>query len=701
MSVTFREARGLVARGDLDGSSTFDVLAAVARGGAAGDRDQARELLIRLLARRDQIAPGAHGLLQALVREHGLYPYLRDVVELPVADRLAYEAHRPENMTDDRIVFHTEQALVYERLLAGENVVLSAPTSFGKSLVVDAILAGQDFRNAAVVVPTIALMDECRRRLSRLDHKYKIVTHGSQVFGARSLFVMTQERLLELRQLPPLDFFVIDEFYKLDPAHSDERSNRLNIVFHRLLNTGAQYYLLGPNITAISTEADRRLRATFITTGFTTVATDIERVNATKEELPAALAAACRDAGPGTLVYCRSPARTRQVAQWLLDAGVGGGTDLDEAADWVGEAYHPDWIVARALRAGVGIHHGRIPRALGHHLVRLFNEGRLPYLLVTSTLIEGVNTTARTVVVLDNKIANRKYDYFTFSNIRGRSGRMLRHYVGRVIVFNPEPAPADLNVDIPALSQQHGVTDEILIQLPEAELTRESHERLEPYRHERLVSLATLRANIGVSPTRQLQVAEAIHAERHRWRGALEWNAAYPTTAQVRNLSELLFTLTGASNGVLTARQLGARINMLRYRRGDLNALAADDIQRGTSVDEAVESALDFARNWAQFKIPTALTAVAAVARDVLGPEVPSDPGVFAGELENLFLPPFLTVLEEYGLPTHTSLKLERQLHAGAAGSLDDVLARLRDARPTAALSPFEQEMLRDTQQSL
>jgi rhodanese-related sulfurtransferase len=701
LSVTLRGARVLIDRGELDGDNAFDVLAAVARGGAVGNRDQARELLIRLLARRDEIAPGADGLLQALVREHGLYPYLRDVVALPVADRLAYEAHRPDNMPDDQVVFHSEQALVYERLLAGENVVLSAPTSFGKSLVVDAILARQDFRNAAVVVPTIALMDECRRRLSRLDDKYKIVTHGSQILGERNLIVMTQERLLELGELPPLDFFVIDEFYKLDPAHSDERSNRLNILFRRLLDTGAQYYLLGPNITAISPDADSRLRATFISTAFTTVATDIERVNATKDELPAALAQACREAGPGTLVYCKSPARTREVAQWLLDAGVGGGIGLDDAADWVGEAYHPGWIVARALRTGIGIHHGRIPRALGHHLVRLFNEGRLPYLLVTSTLIEGVNTTARTVIVLDNKIANRKYDYFTFSNIRGRSGRMFRHYIGRVVVFNPEPTPADLNVDIPALSQKPGIADEILIQLPEAELTAASRDRLDPYRHQQLVRLATLRDNVGVSPARQVEVAEAINAQRRRWRGALEWNTAFPTVAQVRDLGELLFTITGPGNGVRTARQLGARINMLRYRRGDLNALAADDIQRGTPIDDAVESALDFARNWAQFKIPTALTAVAAVARDVLGRDVPSDPGVFAGELENLFLPPFLTVLEEYGLPTHTSLKLERQLQSGAAENLDDVLARLRGARPTMALGPFEQEMLRDTQQSL
>ena len=38
-------------------------------------------------------------------------------------------------------------------------MVLSAPTSFGKSLLIDALLAERDFRHAAVVVPTVALMD--------------------------------------------------------------------------------------------------------------------------------------------------------------------------------------------------------------------------------------------------------------------------------------------------------------------------------------------------------------------------------------------------------------------------------------------------------------------------------------------------------------------------------------------------------------
>ncbi|WP_296602235.1 DEAD/DEAH box helicase [Nocardioides sp.] len=705
MGVTLAEARRVILSGDLGHTNAFDVLAALGRQTAFDDSNLARDLLIRVLDQRESVPPSLQGLLQGLVRQHGLFPYLRDVLELPTADRLAYEAHRPDGALGRNIVFHSEQAMVYERLLAGENVVLSAPTSFGKSLVVDAFLDAADITNAAVIVPTIALMDEVRRRLSRLKTDYKIITHGSQSFGDRNLIVMTQERLLELRDMPRLDFFVIDEFYKLDPAHSDERSSQLNIALDLLLRSDAQFYLLGPNITALEAVSGQKLRATFVSTGFTTVATDVERINVKAAQLPDALAQVCRDIGPGTLIYCRSPKRLRDVAEWLLDRDISGGEDLDDAADWVGDTYHPDWIVAKALRAGIGIHHGRLPRALGHHIVRLFNEGRLPFLLVTSTLIEGVNTSARNVVVLDHTIAMRKYDYFTFSNIRGRSGRMFRHFVGRVVVFNPEPRPADLNVDIPVLSQSSQVTDEVLLQLPVEELTPASRERIAPYLDQTLVSVETLKAQRGVAPSRQLEAAQAIAAEPERWYSAMNWSSAYPTTPQMRELGELLIRLTGTSGTVRSAAQLGARVNMLRFQDGDVAALARQDIERrGTNVNEAIEDALDFARNWAQFKIPTALTAASALATDVLADSgrIPTNPGVFAGELENLFQPPFTAVLEEYGLPSATTLKLRRTLGLDTAQNLDDVLDRLRNLGDAPRrLTPFELEMLKDTQDTL
>ena len=155
--------------------------------------------------------------------------------------------------------------------------------------------------------------------------------------------------------------------------------------------------------------------------------------------------------------------------------------------------------------------------------MRLFDESRIDFLLVTSTLIEGVNTAAKNVIILDNTITRKKYDYFTFSNIKGRSGRMMKHYVGRVIVFNPEPKTVALNVDVPMLSQSPAATPEMLIQLPEEELTAESRARLQPYLDQDLVSRATLRANKGVSLDRQMRAAEMLNENRYQWYRALNW----------------------------------------------------------------------------------------------------------------------------------------------------------------------------------
>lgn len=308
MAVTSEQARSILNADQITTSQAFEALAAIGRHGSLVDRNEARELVIRALDRRSQFSGATHELLQALVREYGLFPYLRDVIELPLADQIAYEVHRPAAWSfREDLVFHSEQAMVYERLLNGENVVLSAPTSFGKSLVIDAILAARDFTDAAIIVPTLALMDETRRRLAHLGDRYKVITHGTQRRGARNLWVMTQERMLEMGVPEGLQFFVIDEFYKLDPSHSDERSSQLNILIWRLLETQAQFYMLGPNITALTDATADRLRATFISTGFSTVATDIERVRSTKDQLPDDLADVCRRVGPGTLIFCRSP----------------------------------------------------------------------------------------------------------------------------------------------------------------------------------------------------------------------------------------------------------------------------------------------------------------------------------------------------------------------------------------------------------
>ena len=166
---------------DISNESAFEVLKALC---ALANKYQdnyepiVQELVLRALDQQNSFDPYGE-ILAGLVRKLGLYPYL-SIEHLSMQDAVAREFHRPANIalhdqlrqepntiqeTEEGLVFHRVQAEIFRKILDGENVVLSAPTSFGKSSIVDALIESRRFGNIVIVVPTIALIDETRRRL--------------------------------------------------------------------------------------------------------------------------------------------------------------------------------------------------------------------------------------------------------------------------------------------------------------------------------------------------------------------------------------------------------------------------------------------------------------------------------------------------------------------------------------------------------
>ena len=390
----------------------FELLQAVAREVTADPESRiAQELVLRTLEHRDDFTE-TQPILSSLVRQTGLFPYLDDTA-LSIRDLLALEFHRPEALED--IIFHQEQAPIYHRLLAGKNVVLSAPTSFGKSKIIDALIATRRFTNVVVIVPTLALLDETRRRLQgQFSAQYHIVAHPSQQpTEGWNIFIFTPERVVSYKEnFPKIDFFVLDEFYKIGgQSEEDRRVVALNEAFYILYKKHkAQFYMLGPNIREISEGANQRFNFEFISTDFQTVVADIINLHApTEEDRFRELVRICRAVREPTLIYCKSLPQVNSVVEKLLASDVQGiAVDTEPAADWLSHEFHSDWILPRALRAGIAIHYGPLPRSIAHEMVRFFNGGRIQFLVCTSTLIEGVNTKAKNVVIFDNMIAREK-----------------------------------------------------------------------------------------------------------------------------------------------------------------------------------------------------------------------------------------------------------------------------------------------------
>lgn len=637
-------------------------------------------------------------IINDLAREVGLFPYL-DPKELSLEDLLAYEFHRPEGNGIDNFVFHKAQSEIYYNILKGQNVILSAPTSFGKSLVIDAVIAIKKFSNIVIIVPTIALIDETRKRLSKFKESYKVITHATQELANNNIFVLTQERVIEL--IPDdlrIDFFVIDEFYKIGITKSDiKRATILNHAFYKLLNKGAQFYLLGPNIENINNSYfPKNIRYNYIRTDYNTVLNRRIRVkseNSSEEEL----VRLCKEIAGQTLIYCKSPNSINNLANLLYSSEVGSKSkEVSEMSKWIRDEFHPDWYLADYLDFGIGVHHGRLPRSVSQYILDAFNKEHIKFLLCTSTIIEGVNTKAKNVIIYDNKVAQDKFDFFTYNNICGRSGRMFQHFIGNVYLFHDAPIAELPLVDFPLFTQSEDTPSSLLLQMDETDLTNQSKERIDKIKKDSILDISTLRENSSIEPEYQNSIAKEIISNRDY----LQWSykPSYEELLVVCNLIWNHFVLPSNSKGyIYSAKQLTFKINRV-MKHPDIRTLIAIEVGDKFEKDEinkSIESEINFIKYWPQYHFPNYLRSLDSIAKDILikNNYKNGDFTYLALQLECLFNHPFFNVLEEYGLPFQTSRKIRRILNLDS--SLDDLFSSIKKINTeNIGLDDFEINMI-------
>lgn len=691
---------------------TFRFLSAIAKV-CADNLDSGRDLVVRALDRKPKLSVQYQEILDELVMRVGLYPYVGDLSELSLRSAMLHAAHRADGEMEDYVI-HQAQARVLRKLMAGESVILSAPTSFGKSLLIDILISAKNFTNVVLIVPTLALVEETRRRMSRFADRYSIITSNGQALSSSNIFVFTQERLLSFEEtLPAIDFFVIDEFYKLSISGEGDRATLLNQAFLMLARTEAQFYLLGPSIKAIPDSVHEKVKCSFMVEDFQTVAIELHRIKK-KPNKDLALAHLL-DRTPGqTMIYCQSPNSARSVLKEYLKNRSPQKTkdqELIEAAEWTANHYNSDWLVSVGLRYGIGIHHGRLPRSLGRFMVRAFEEGKLNILLCTSTLIEGVNTAAKNVVIYDNRLNRRPLDFFTFNNIRGRSGRMFRHFIGNVYVFDEPPEEELPFVDIPALNPTDSTPSSLLLKIPIFELPESLRPKVNTLVDQKYLPYNILISHSGIEPENLIETAKYLWELNFSDLRLISW-IAKPSYEELKFSSEIIWNKLGGSYSARAASMRSASMmtkwvwdlyktrNVPAFRREKITS----QIKYGTSPDESVENVLAFIRGWASFNYPKFLSALNSIAHHVLTAKgykgcnyIP-----FASSIEHLFQPDTFSSLEEYGLPTEITERLVQGRIFGKEEPLDVVISKLKlpDIKRFGG-GVFETRIIEDFQQGI
>jgi len=628
----------------------------------AKEIDFARNEVIKLLAKIEKEKLEFPEPLNHFIRSVGLYPYL-DLEKASWQEKFIHESFKVD-VGSNEVTLHKEQSSLLKKLLDGKNIAVSAPTSFGKSFVVDSFIAIKKPKNIVIIVPTIALTDETRRRLqNKFSSQYKIITTTDVEPGDKNIFVFPQERAMGyIGVLEKIDILIIDEFYKASKRYDKERSPSLLRAILKLSKIANQRYFLAPNIKhlngSVFTEGMEFLSLNYNTVFLekNEIYKDINDSTYTKSD---ALIGILEKEKGKTLIYAGTYSSIDEVSNLLIDATLPTNSELlVNFSNWLNKNYDRNWKLTNLIKRGCGVHNGRLHRSLTQIQVKLFEETKgLNRLLSTSSIIEGVNTSTENVVLWRNKNGNSNLNDFTYRNIIGRGGRMFKHFIGNIFLLEKPPKQEENQLDLE-------FSDELSASLDEEqfsnELTRDQIAKIIAYKDEMseilgddsFERLQKEHVFDDCDTSVILRISRALDESPNNFKGLGYLNSDDP-----EQWDYSLFKVLEVIPGYIGApyRKFVEFIKVISNNwHMDFHQLLNQLDQHNIGIDEF----FDLERK-ASFKFSSLLNEVNLIQQE-LYPERAIDISSFASKVSHAFLPPNVYILEEYGLPRMISKKINQ-----------------------------------------
>ncbi|ECK2571425.1 MULTISPECIES: DEAD/DEAH box helicase [Campylobacter] len=622
---------------------------------------EAKEKLFYLL---DEIQDKAlyPPILNHLIRQFGLYPYMNQDTSI-LEDKFLLECFKANIGEDEPKVLHREQSRVLKRLLSDKSLILSAPTSFGKSFIIDALIAMKKPKNVLIIVPTISLLDEARRRLVRKFYSYNIITTTQQTdLKNNNIFIFSPERAVEYfsfinKENIRLDFFIVDEFYKISKEYGNERFAPLQNAILKYMGISDQRYYICPNIDKIKNENSILCKGMkFECLDFNTVFIHINKCYKNKDFKKEEKILEIVKKDEKTLVYTQSQNSIKTVCKILTKNIIIEKSNalLENFVKWL-SIHYGEYYLNDILKVGVGIHHGKLHRCLSQLQVRLFEEkDSLKTIVSTSSLIEGVNIPAKNLILWDKKNGSKKINHLTYKNIIGRSGRMFKYFIGEVYLFESpnEDDNQEKILDVEIKSESLSINDEINNEIPDniqAEVKNNQLEIIKLIGKDKfnLLKKETLLKNDLEVIIKIIQIlqSEDFNYEIFTYLFNDEPDKWYILSkiASIREFHCNNINNTSNINNIELVKKLSQNWTK------PLPKLIKD---MGIDLDDFFKF-----ENHVAFKIASLFSDINTLQK-ILYPEKGVDISSFVTKLSNVFLPSVVYTLEEFGLPRIISKKL-------------------------------------------
>jgi hypothetical protein len=339
-----------------------------------------------------------------------------------------------------------------------DDMVVVAPTSYGKSDLIISKAATHPDSNICIVVPSKALLAQTKKALLKNDeirtNRPKIITHPDMYrTGDRILAVLTQERMLRLLQKNSqlkFDFVLVDEAHNI--LSSDHRAKLLAQVLmickkrNSALNTNFYTpFIASPESIKLVNEQDdkqhfsidehikieRLYYATIDPLGgdsfmglydqFLNRSLGLSSIEENND-----ISFIINHSQRKNIVYVNKPRDTEHaamaLARTLPDVEISPG--IEQIISALADLVHDDYNMIECVKKGVVYHHGGLPDIVRLYIENIFTKSNeIQYIVTTSTLLEGVNIPAERMFILTPNKGRGHLSKAQFRNLIGRVSR--------------------------------------------------------------------------------------------------------------------------------------------------------------------------------------------------------------------------------------------------------------------------------------
>lgn len=362
---------------------------------------------------------------------YDLTPYFNESDEPNLYETIILNKNQQRKVThiNDNIYFSPPQYDALKFLENNDKVIFSAPTSFGKTMIVKEYIFKQKPKNIIYIVPTNALAYELEISFKENNNFsdyliYDKLLSDSTIENKKMFFIGTQEKFLELNQslLGEIDLFVIDEAYKLQESIDNIRSYKLSETFlDSFVLNSKKIFLLSPIAEFIGFEKYNFLH---FHKNFNAVEKNYVLLN--EEDF---FEKFLKEGNNNkTILFCSSPAQINET-YYKIESN-----ELKKIASnfltQLKQDIHHEWIVAKLLEQGILVHHGQMPKYIQNRMINLFNhDKKYNILLGTNSISEGINTVTKNLFIHpENSVA----DKLLLKNTVGRAGRLGKYPIGYI-----------------------------------------------------------------------------------------------------------------------------------------------------------------------------------------------------------------------------------------------------------------------------